>query len=187
MHAAEDTREIHPVQSPCGPVPIGTVPTERQLEAFATTARHDGRALVVGAVVTDGLGRAYVQRRSQRRALFPGCWDLVGGHVEEGETVTQALAREIREETGWKLEGIGPVVACLDWEAGGMRRREIDVLVTVDGDLDHPTLEPDKHDVGRWLWPGEAGVLLERREPDDVWVHETVTRAFEVLSEERAD
>ena len=180
---------IHDVDefaSPCDLVSIGRVPTERQLEAFAETARRDGRALVVGAVVTDGRGRVYVQRRSPTRALFPGCWDLVGGHVEEGETVTQALAREIHEETGWALAGVGRVVACLDWEAGGLRRREVDVLVRVEGDLDQPALEPDKHDLARWLSPAEVNVLLERRDPDDVWVHETVKRAFEVLDDARA-
>lgn len=29
---------------------------------------------------------------------FPDHWDLIGGHVEEGETPEEALVREIREE-----------------------------------------------------------------------------------------
>jgi 8-oxo-dGTP diphosphatase len=29
---------------------------------------------------------------------FPGYWDLIGGHVEEGETPEQALVREVKEE-----------------------------------------------------------------------------------------
>lgn len=29
---------------------------------------------------------------------FPGHWDLIGGHVEEGETPEEALVREVREE-----------------------------------------------------------------------------------------
>lgn len=29
---------------------------------------------------------------------FPDHWDLIGGHVEEGETPEQALVREVKEE-----------------------------------------------------------------------------------------
>ena len=34
---------------------------------------------------------------------FPNCWDLIGGHVEEGETPEQALIREYKEELGLEL------------------------------------------------------------------------------------
>jgi len=35
---------------------------------------------------------------------FPGHWDLIGGHVEEGEIPAQALVREVKEELGIDLE-----------------------------------------------------------------------------------
>lgn len=34
---------------------------------------------------------------------FPNHWDLVGGHVEEGEIPEQALVREAKEEIGYDL------------------------------------------------------------------------------------
>lgn len=35
---------------------------------------------------------------------FPNHWDLIGGHVEEGETPEEALKREYMEELGLELK-----------------------------------------------------------------------------------
>lgn len=35
---------------------------------------------------------------------FPNHWDLIGGHVEAGETPEQALVRETKEEIGLELK-----------------------------------------------------------------------------------
>lgn len=34
---------------------------------------------------------------------FPGQWEIPGGHVEEGETLEEALIREVKEETGFDV------------------------------------------------------------------------------------
>jgi len=35
---------------------------------------------------------------------FPRHWDLIGGHVEEGETPEEALIREVKEELAYDLK-----------------------------------------------------------------------------------
>ena len=35
---------------------------------------------------------------------FPNHWDLIGGHVEEGETPEEALVREVKEELDFDLK-----------------------------------------------------------------------------------
>ena len=42
-----------------------------------------------------------LQKRSSRKDLFPGLWDMaVGGHVDAGETPDRAAVREMEEELG---------------------------------------------------------------------------------------
>jgi 8-oxo-dGTP diphosphatase len=89
-----------------------------------------------------------VQKRSPDRVLFPGCWDIPGGHVEPDETLYQALAREIEEETGWQLTRLVTLVDSFDWDTASqgepVSKREFDFLVEVQGDLDRPQLEQAK-------------------------------------------
>lgn len=56
---------------------------------------------VVHLHVIDGEGRILLQRRSDDKDIQPGRWDTaVGGHVDYGEDVHDALMREAREELG---------------------------------------------------------------------------------------
>ena len=60
------------------------------------------RKLVVAALVRDGT-RVLVSRRRADQPM-PGLWEFPGGKVEPGESPTEALAREVREELGCQVE-----------------------------------------------------------------------------------
>lgn len=68
--------------------------------------------ICVGALIRNDRGRVFVQRRSLTRRVAPGIWAIVGGHLETGESLEEALAREIKEETGWHLRRIGALIGC---------------------------------------------------------------------------
>lgn len=50
-------------------------------------------------------GEILFQKRSLRKKLFPGLWDIAAaGHVAAEETIEDALNREVFEELGLKVE-----------------------------------------------------------------------------------
>lgn len=61
----------------------------------ASADRAIGVRPSVSAVIFDGRGRLLLQQRTDG-----GQWGLPGGSVEIGESVGQAVQREVREETG---------------------------------------------------------------------------------------
>lgn len=99
--------------------------------------------------------------------MLPGIWDIVGGHLEAGETPEQALVREVEEETGWKVHDILWTVADWEWEHEGRVRRELDYLITIDGDLGRPRLEAGKHDKSAWVGPDDLELLMVNRTDGD--------------------
>jgi 8-oxo-dGTP pyrophosphatase MutT (NUDIX family) len=142
-----------------------------------------GERWIVGAVIHDGHGRIFVQRRSQTRSLFPGAWDLVGGHLEPGEAILECLEREVREETGWSVARVVADLGVLQWTGDdGLERHEVDYLVEVTGDLERPLIEAGMHLDPRWVDRLGALALLDGSHASDDLVRPVVERAFDRLA-----
>src|SRR5205823_760328 len=93
-------------------------------------AIEDGRRPVVAAIVRNREGKVFVHRRGPERVFLPNGWDVLGGHVEDGESLLEALAREIEEESGWTLTGRPELVYTVDWETNEGDRRIADASST---------------------------------------------------------
>lgn len=86
--------------------------------------------LGVGAVVCEG-DRILLIRRGKEPGA--GRWSVPGGHVEEGETLEEAVCREVREETGLSVEA-GSLVGFVEMALGSDRYVICDFLASPTGE-----------------------------------------------------
>ena len=108
--------------------------------------------LGVGAIAVAN-GRLLMVRRAREPGR--GLWSLPGGHVEGGEYLSDALRREVKEETGLDvtvggLAGIFEVV-------GEQHLVVLDFMVDVSGDP-VPSAGGDA-DEARWVELDDVGAL----------------------------
>lgn len=100
--------------------------------------------VAVAALVRDG--RLLMVHRHPLRQWYPDCWDLVGGHIEPGESPDVAIRRECLEEIGVRVEGLQPLRM-------GTSDPEIDLhafLVTA-WTGEPANLAPEEHDDLQWF------------------------------------
>ncbi|MFK0289890.1 NUDIX hydrolase [Streptomyces sp. NPDC090442] len=121
--------------------------TTALLEDLAGAAERDGIAkTVVGAVVAAPDGRVLLLHRPADDYLG-GLWELPSGGVNDGETLIEALRREVSEETGLAIETVGDYLGHFDYRSGsGRATRQFNFTATVtDG-----TVKLTEHDDHVW-------------------------------------
>ena len=153
MMKSDNSEEIFPV-----------VDEEGNVIGRATRGEcHDGSKLlhpVVHLHVFDADGRLFLQHRPAWKDIQPDKWDTaVGGHVDYGEGIEEALRREAREELG--LADFTPeFLRSYVFESD----RERELVNTFKATVDPAAVRPsDELDGGRWLTPDEL-----RADPDSL-------------------
>lgn len=92
-------------------------------------------------------GALFLQRRPEWKDIQPGRWDTaVGGHVDWGETIDEALRREVSEEIG--LTDFTPTFLCRYVFESRRERELVHVYQTV---TDHPLCPSAETAGGRYF------------------------------------
>jgi nucleoside triphosphatase len=111
--------------------------------------------VIVGALLRNERGEVFVARFSK----VVGQYAIPGGHIEYGETIAEALVREMREETGltpirYRLLRVGERIRPPLYKDGTHHLVYLDFLV--DGWAGELQLDGLELSEGRWLEPKAA-------------------------------
>jgi isopentenyldiphosphate isomerase len=117
---------------------------------------HSGSGVlhpVVHLHILDRNGRVYLQKRGMHKTCQPGKWDTaVGGHVDYGESINEALMRETEEELGFSR--FNPIaIKHYIYEYGN--DREMVFVFAAIGSTFTLKPNPDEIDEGRFWTPEE--------------------------------
>ena len=130
---------------------------------------------VSAAIVRDG--KVLVVRRARKPAL--NLYTLPGGVVETGETLTEAVAREVREETTLQFEPValaGHREAIVRDVQGKVERHFVILCFAARWSSGEPVLNEELDDA-RWLAPSELAGLRTTE-----GLAEIVAAAIEILA-----
>lgn len=125
-------------------------------ESLAATAASEGiEKFVVGAVIHRDLASVLVVTRSLDDDFLPGMQEVPSGGVDAGESLREALDRELTEEVGFPAGVIDPgFVVSFDYLSGsGRRTRQFTVSVPI---ADRKVRLSSEHSA--YTWVGEVDV-----------------------------
>ncbi len=110
--------------------------------------------LTAKAVIVNKNNDVLLLKRASKERMHAGKYDLPGGTMEQGETVEQALIREVREETGLEIAN-AELIKISEYPEGHERSDELKALrfvVKYNGDdFKDVVLNEAEHTKFEWL------------------------------------
>ena len=108
----------------------------------------------VGAIIVDNQGRLFLARRGPAAKNERGLWEFPGGSVEFGETMADALRREMREEFGIEIT-VGKLLDVVDHILKEEKQHWISPSFLCTISAGEPRImEPEKCAEIGWFLPG---------------------------------
>lgn len=125
---------------------------------------ENGSQRIVAAAFIRKADSVLLARRSLQKSIAPGRYHLPGGHVEFGESIEQAIVREIREECGLDIYCRHPISTFTYTHQGC---HTIGVVYWSSLLIDDQQLTYDRDDNEEIIWVTQSEALDYLSEPRD--------------------
>jgi 8-oxo-dGTP diphosphatase len=96
-------------------------------------------------------GRILLGKRAAHRRAYPNRWDMIGGKVEDGETVDFTLSRELAEELGITPAAFESLGSIIDRKPDARGTATYHVFVVTSWTGGEPAIQDDEHSTLEWF------------------------------------
>ncbi|MXP50269.1 NUDIX domain-containing protein [Pantoea sp. Eser] len=93
------------------------------------------RIVVGGIISVAGNDDRVLFLKRSKHEFMPDSWEIPSGGIEEGESMLQALKREINEETNLEVFDVGDFVSAVDYLAKDNKCLQLNFRVRCSGDV----------------------------------------------------
>ena len=132
--------------------------------------------LIVSSAFVYENGKVLVAKRADTKKFLPGLWELPGGHVEIGESVAEALVREVMEELHCAIEVGNPFFSFSYLPKEDRHAVEVDCFARLE-EGQAVTLNGDDHSAFAWIKEEEIDTYFDAQD----WTGKAIREGFRLL------
>jgi 8-oxo-dGTP diphosphatase len=125
--------------------PLPTLATKR-----VHRASHEIMRICAGGLLVRR-DQVLLAKRSSERPLYPGVWDLVGGHCEAGEAPRDTLIREVQEEIGVTPRAFEEIAVLAEPRPAEHGEARYHIFLVTNWGGGEPRLQGSEHSELRWV------------------------------------
>ena len=130
----------------------------------------------------DGVEKVFLAKRAKTKKFLPDVYELLGGHIERGESSIDGLKREIKEELGMKIE-IGDSFFTFSYDGRDSQTTETIYFAQFAEPIENIKLNSEDHSESNWFAENEIGkIISENKRGNDPEI-QAIRKGFELLKE----